>query len=467
VTDTPWQRDACSLVDAFRSHQRSPAEELEATLAAVARSKLNAFSFLDDERSLRAAAARADTDLPFGGVPIGVKELDQVAGWPNSSASVPLKDRTAAHTSTMVERLGQEGGAIRIGLTTASEFGGVNFTRTALNGVTRNPWHTDRTPGGSSGGTAAAVSGGLLTLGTAGDGGGSIRIPAGFCGLFGLKVTRGRIPRGPRAELGNFTTVIGTCSRSVRDTARWLDVTNGFDPRDPFSLPREEGWEKGLGTLGDSLRGKRVAVVDDWGGAAVAASTLTIVHDLADALTESAKLRRVDKIDSSLPKMGLAWSLSGAIGIRAELGAAWPDCADDLTPEMRSGLLFAEGRYDLEARVKIEERRVDLNEAMARVFDEVDFVIAASNPDVAFAAEGPMPRTFGDVEAGAGNNGRLTFPANLYGCPAISVPGGSVDGLPVGVQIVAPFFREDLLLELALLIERTRPWPLVAPGSPL
>jgi aspartyl-tRNA(Asn)/glutamyl-tRNA(Gln) amidotransferase subunit A len=467
VTDTPWQRDACSLVDAFRSHEKSPAEELQATLAAVARSHLNAFSFLDDETALTAAAAHANVELPFGGVPIGVKELDHVSGWPNSSASVPLKDRTATYTSTMVERLGQGGGAIRIGLTTASEFGGVNFTRTALNGVTRNPWDATRTPGGSSGGTAAAVSGGLLTLGTAGDGGGSIRIPAGFCGLFGLKVTRGRIPRGPHAELGNFTTVIGTCSRSVRDTARWLDVTNGFDPRDPFSLPRVEGWEEGLGTFGDSLRGQRVAVVDDWGGAAVAASTLTVVHDVADAIIDSAKLRRVDNVDTRFPKMGVAWSLSGAIGIRAELGDAWPGCADDLTPEMRSGLLFAEGRYDLEARLKIEERRVELNEAMARVFDQVDFVIAASNPDIAFAAEGPMPRTFGDIEAGAGNNGRLTFPANLYGCPAISVPGGTVDGLPVGVQIVAPFFREDLLLDLALLVERTRPWPLVAPGSPL
>ena len=127
----------------------------------------------------------------------------------------------------------------------------------------------DRTPGGSSGGSAAAVAGGLLTLATGGDGGGSIRIPAGFCGLVGLKGTFGRIPRSPEATYGNLTVTIGCLSRSVRDTARWFDVANGHDARDPLSLPRVEGWEHAIGTLTDRLAGLRVAVVDDWGGATV------------------------------------------------------------------------------------------------------------------------------------------------------------------------------------------------------
>ena len=155
------------------------------------------------------------------------------------------------------------------GQTTASEFGGVNVTRTVLHGTTSNPWQLDRTPGGSSGGSAAAVAGGLLTLATGGDGGGSIRIPAGFCGLVGLKSTFGRIPLSPNAKYGNLTVTIGCLARSVRDTARWFDVANGHDPRDPLSLPRVEGWEAGLGTLTDQLQGLRVAVVADWGGAVV------------------------------------------------------------------------------------------------------------------------------------------------------------------------------------------------------
>jgi aspartyl-tRNA(Asn)/glutamyl-tRNA(Gln) amidotransferase subunit A len=463
MAEQPWQGDACSLVEAFRRKERSPREELDATLAAIDRSELNAFSFLAADEARRRADG-ADITLAFGGVPIGVKELDQVEGWPDTHACVPLADQRAPHTSTMVQRL-VANGATLVGLTTASEFGGVNVTRTELNGVTRNPWNTDKTPGGSSGGTAAAVAGGLVTLGTGGDGGGSIRIPAGFCGLVGLKVTRGRIPMGPRAGMGNFTTVIGTCSRSVRDSARWLDITNGFDRHDSFSLPRVVGWEDHLGSYTDQLRGRRVVIADDWGGSAVAPSTLEIIHEIATNLIAAAGLRRVEA-DTELPRMGMAWSLSGMIGTYEALGDRWPACEQQLTREIRGGLRFGEGRYDIAALVKIKTRREELNEAMAQLFDDVDLVICASNPDVAFAAEGPLPATFGGIEAGAGNNGRLTFPANLYGCPAISIPAGAVDGLPVGLQIVAPHFQEDLLLDLALIIERMKPWPLVAPGAP-
>ena len=128
-----------------------------------------------------------------------------------------------------------------VGQTTASEFGGINVTYTRLHGATSNPYDTERTPGGSSGGSAASVSGGLLPICTGGDGGGSIRIPAGFTGLFGLKATFGRIPKGPHTEIEPLTAVMGCLSRSVRDTARWFDACNGYDEYDPYSLPRCRG----------------------------------------------------------------------------------------------------------------------------------------------------------------------------------------------------------------------------------
>lgn len=464
TTDTPWLGDACSLVEAFRRGERSPAEELAASLAAIERSELNALCFLDTEAATEAAAT-ADVSLPFGGVPVGVKELDRVAGWPYTHASVPLQHDTSAVDATMTARL-RAAGAVLVGQTAASEFGGVNLTRTKLHGITRNPWQLDRTPGGSSGGSAAAVAGGLLPLATAGDGGGSIRIPAGFTGLFGLKATFGRIPLGPLTQLGNLTVTVGCVSRSVRDTARWFDACNGHDPRDPLSLPAVGGWESGLGSHLRELRGLRAAVVADWGGAVVSPAMWTVLEEAAAALVASAGLVRVDGVDTALPRMGVAWSLSGDLGIAEALEGHWPECAPDLTPEIRRGLEQLSANYSVEARLKIERRRTELNEAMARIFDEVDLVITAANPDVAFAAEGPLPRVFGGIEGGVGVNGRLTFPANLYGCPAVSIPSGEVDGLPVGLQVVGRHHTEPLLLDLAWLAERERPWPLVAPGAP-
>src|SRR3954451_19757848 len=350
--ETPWQGDACSLVDEFRSHRRSPLEELDATYSAIDASALNAFSFLDHEQARRAAAA-ADVTKPFGGVPIGVKELDAVEGWPDTHASVPLRDRIAEYTGVMVQRARDVGGAILAGQTTASEFGGVNLTRTLLHGTTHNPWQIDRTPGGSSGGTAAAVSGGLVTLATGGDGGGSIRIPAGFTGLVGLKSTIGRIPMGPNNQYGNLTVTIGCLSRSVRDTARWFDVANGHHPTDPLSLPRVGGWEAGLGTHGDEQGGLRVAVVADWGDAVVSPMMWELLSATAEELIGELGWQRVG-IDTHLPRMGRAWSLSGGIGLEAALGEHWPACADDLTPEIRAAMENVVGNYDSAARAKIE-----------------------------------------------------------------------------------------------------------------
>lgn len=463
MANTPWQGDACSLVEAFRRDEHSPVEELAATFAAIDASDLNAFSHVHREQAME-AAEQADVRKPFGGVPIGVKELDQVEGWPDTHASALYRHAVAGQTSTNVARVRDVGGAVLVGQTTASEFGGVNCTRTVLNGVTHNPWQHGRTPGGSSGGSAAAVAGGIVTLATGGDGGGSIRIPAGFTGLVGLKATYGRIPLTPGARLGAMTVTVGCLSRSVRDTARWFDVCNGRDPREPLSLPRVDGWESALGTHLDQLRGARVAVVPDWGGAVVSPAMWELVEAAAEELIADCGMVRVDAVDTSLPRMGAAWSVANSVGLIERIAPFWPDCADELTSEIRYAMEHGPQHYGAEARIKLEQRRAELNEAMARIFDVasggVDFVMTASNPDVAFAAEGPLPDTFGGVAGGVGVNGRLTFPANLHGNAAISIPAGFVDDLPVGLQVVGRHFSEQLLLDLALTVERNRPWPL-------
>jgi aspartyl-tRNA(Asn)/glutamyl-tRNA(Gln) amidotransferase subunit A len=463
MTDTPWLGDACSLVDAYRSGERSPVEELEAVLAAVEGSELNAISFLDTDRA-RAAAADADVDQPFGGVPTGVKELDHVAGWPSTEASLVFKDRVAEYTSTLVSRLTGDGGAVLVGQTTASEFGGLNVSKTRLNGTTHNPWQHGRTAGGSSSGSAAAVAGGVLPLATGGDGGGSIRIPAAFNGLVGMKGTAGRIPRGPRTMISPLTVVTGCLSRSVRDVARFYDVCSGHDSRDPYSLPKVEGWERGLGT--HDLIGKKVVVAPTLGSAVVRPEVEASVRDGAAALIADAGLELVD-VPVQLPGLGLEWAITNLATLRAELIDLWPACADQLSKQIAFGLEFADKAMDLEMSARAELARIHANETMAAIFDEVDFIICATNPDVAYPAEVEMNTRVGDVKVDAANNGALTIPANICGNPAISIPVAPVDGLPVGMQVIGKHHQDALLLDLALAVERTCPWPLVAPGAPV
>jgi Asp-tRNA(Asn)/Glu-tRNA(Gln) amidotransferase A subunit family amidase len=463
MTDSPWLGDACSLMDAFRSGERTPAEELELVLGAIERSELNAMSFVDADQA-RAGAAASDVSKPFGGIPVGVKELDTVAGWPNTEASLVFKDRIGTYTSTKITRLVDDGGAVLVGQTTASEFGGLNVSTTRLNGTTHNPWQHGRTAGGSSGGSAAAVAGGVVPLATGGDGGGSIRIPAAFNGLVGMKGTAGRIPRGPRTMISPLTVVTGCLSRSVRDVARFYDVCAGHDSRDPYSLPKVEGWERDLGR--HDLAGKRVVIAPTLGAATVRPEVQASVREAAEALARDAGLVIVD-VPVQMPGLGLEWAITNLATLRAELIDLWPGCADLLSKQIAFGLDFADQAMNLELSAKAELARINANETMAALFDQVDFVISATNPDVAYPAEVQMNTRVGDQKVGPENNGALTIPANICGNPAISIPVAPVDGLPVGMQIMGKHHQDALLLDLALAVERTCPWPLVAPGAPV
>jgi aspartyl-tRNA(Asn)/glutamyl-tRNA(Gln) amidotransferase subunit A len=466
---TPWMDDACSLVEAFRAKELSPLEALDACIEAIERSPLNPVSHTDFDRA-REAAKKADVSLPFGGVPFGVKELERVKDWPYTEASMLFKDRISDYDATSLARL-RATGAVLAAQTTASEFGGINCTSTELHGTTRNPWNVERTPGGSSGGTAAAVAGGLLPIATGSDGGGSIRIPAGFSGLFGLKATYGRVPKGPVAGIDPLTSVIGCLTRSVRDTARYFDNCNGFDQRDPLSLPAVGGWETALGS--HDLKGMTAAILVDLGTARVRSEVADLVAAAAEHLAEAAGLRVVT-VTPALPPLRGQWAMSNQPSFVAGLGSFVHERTDELSPEMRAGLEGAMQRYTLEKAAAIVIYRKQVNEAMADLFEEADFVLCSTNPNVAFAAEGPPPSTIPGAdlihEIGFSraimNNAALTAPSNLNGSPSMSIPAGLVDGLPVGLQVLAGHHREQLLLDLALVAERVMPWPMVAPGSP-
>jgi aspartyl-tRNA(Asn)/glutamyl-tRNA(Gln) amidotransferase subunit A len=266
--------------------------------------------------------------------------------------------------------------------------------------------------------------------------------------------------------------VIGCLSRSVRDAARWYDVCNGASEYDPFSLPRVEGWEAGLGSI--DVRGMRVAVSVDLGAAVVAAAVRQKVEAAASSLIADAGLTQVE-VPIALPRGGLEWALAGTASLLVGLSDRYPACESDLTPEIMLAANIATNHYSLETAKNIEAFRRDIIVKTAQIFDQVDFIICATNPDVAFGAQGPMPTEVDGVdlisehgfEAAVGNNGALTIPANTTGNPAVAIPIGLVDGLPVSMQIIGRHHAEPLLLELARVVERERPWPLVVPGSPV
>jgi Asp-tRNA(Asn)/Glu-tRNA(Gln) amidotransferase A subunit family amidase len=502
-SDAPWPGDASSLVDAFRAGERSPVEELEATLSAIEASDLNCFSHLDVEGA-RAAAATADLSLPFGGVPTAVKELEPVAGWPWTEASLVYKDRIATYTSHHIQRLFDRGGVVPVGKTTASEFGGLNVSVTKINGVTHNPWRFDRTVGGSSGGSAAAVSGGLVSLATGGDGGGSIRIPAGYTGLLGMKGTFGRIPRSPHAYTRPNTVVVGNLSRSVRDAARYYDVCAGVHAYDPSSLPSPGGWESGLGSR--DLAGLRVAVVPTLGGVTLESGVEDRIRAQAQALIADTGMVEVD-LRIEPPNLSAQWMMGNVATLLADLGDHWPRCAGELTDEVAMGLRLSQSLYNVNLAAVAEALRIQANEVMAAAFDQVDLVIAATNPGPAFAAESvtsssedsfidwarssaaarygvqalllgvraassffpKLPATLlGQVSERFPelvNMGALTIISNIYGNPAVSIPAGTVDGLPVGMQVLGRHHHDALLFDVALAVERNHPWPMVAPAA--
>ena len=233
--------------------------------------------------------------------------------------------------------------------------------------------------------------------------------------------------------------------------------------RDPYSLPRIEGWERDLGS--HDLKGKRAVIAPNLGSAVLLPAVEETVREAGEALAKDAGLQLVD-IPVTMPGLGLEWAIANLATLLVDLGDRWPECKDDLSVEIAFGLEMAMGMMNLEMAATVERNRRAANETMADVFDQVDFVICATNPDVAYPAEVTLNTKVGDVSVGPENNGALTIPANICGNPACSIPAGTVDGLPVGLQVIGRHHEDALLLDLARIVEQERPWPFVAPNSP-
>jgi aspartyl-tRNA(Asn)/glutamyl-tRNA(Gln) amidotransferase subunit A len=467
-----WERDAWELADGVRRGELQSADLVELFLSRVERfdSELNAFCFLDADGA-RARAAEIDRAVARGedpgrwaGVPIGVKELAQVEGWPNTHASRVFEHDIAVTDCTETARLRADG-AVFVGLTTSPEFGAVNWTRSSLHGTTRNPWNPERTPGGSSGGSAAAVSSGMMPICTGSDGGGSIRIPSSYCGLFGFKVSFGRV--GHHAEFDNgLTSVPGPMCRSVRDAARYVDSIAGPTAIDPTSLPRPARSYEDAVTSGDAaaqLRGKKAAWSSTLGFAVCDSDVEKLAHEAALALCDDADIELV-QVDVQLPRPGRAWSIISNLAGATHYGPKVFEEIDNTTPVVKPGYEYLREMKNIEPILTALRRRDELLRAIAAVFDEVDLLLTPTVALTAFVAEGPPPLEINGQSVGGMGSVPFTAPFNISGMPAVSIPvGNAPDGLPVGLQAVTRRHDEELVLGCGALAEANRPWAKFAP----
>lgn len=460
---------AIEAANSVRRGERSAVQLTEACLAAIAVSnpELNAFVHIDADGALEAAAsidarvaAGEDPGL-LAGVPFGVKDLDDCAGMPTTHGSrwylgLPPVEHDALHVGRM-----RAAGAIPVGKTAAPEFGTFAYTASPALGITRNPWNPERTPGGSSGGSAAAVAAGMVPFATASDGGGSTRTPAGFCGLVGLKSSYGRIPDVTASRYGQ-TAVVGALTKTVADSARLLDVMAGPHRRDRSSLPAPTVcYEDAIEAL--DVTGMRIAWSSDLGFAVVDPEVAEIARAAFDALVAAAGLT-LDARPITFADPIPVWAKIGGADTWVHIPeGCWPDRADELDPLVRPGFDSA-ARVTLPKYGAVLRERLAIEDAMADVFDAVDVLATPMAAIPAFAAEGPMPREILGRRVHAGMSVPFAMLANIWGSPAISVPAGlTASGLPIGLHLMADRHREDVCLRLARVLEQARPWPLGAP----
>jgi aspartyl-tRNA(Asn)/glutamyl-tRNA(Gln) amidotransferase subunit A len=466
-----WERDAWELADDIRAKRLSAVEVLDVFLDRVDRfdPELNAFCFRDDDAARREASAidsaiqRGDDPGPWAGVPMGVKELVEVEGWPDTHGSKLYADRIGEKTDTEPARL-RAAGAVLTGLTTSPEFGATNWTRTYLHGTTRNPWNPERTPGGSSGGSAAAVAAAMMPICTGSDGGGSIRIPSAYSGLFGFKVSFGRVGKAGPFD-NSLTSVPGPMCRSVRDAARYVDAIAGPTNSDPTSLAKPaRAYEEALlsGDAVSALHGLRVGWTSTLGFAVCDPEVEKVAYEAATALIADAGLQLVD-VEARIPKPSGAWGLLSSLETSSHHGEAAAGRFEDVTPVPRAGFEMVE-RGTIEQVLRAIRRRDEMLAAVGAIFDEVDLLLLPTTATTAFIAEGPPPLEINGERVGGMGSVPFTAPFNISGQPAVSIPAGlSAEGLPIGLQVVGRRHAEELVLGCGLVAETNRPWPKLAP----
>jgi aspartyl-tRNA(Asn)/glutamyl-tRNA(Gln) amidotransferase subunit A len=449
---------ATELLARYRTRALSPVEATRAVLARIAELNpvLNCFNLIDAKSALeaaRASEARWMQGAPMGaldGVPASIKDIILTKGWPTRRGSKttdpagPWKDDAPA-----VARL-REAGAVLVGKTTTPEFGWKGVTDSPLTGITRNPWDPRKTPGGSSGGAAAAVASGMGPLAIGTDGGGSIRIPCGFTGLFGIKPSFGRVPAWPLSPFGTVAH-LGPMTRTVADAALMLNVLAQPDARDWTALPYDA--RDYLDGLEDGVKGLRIAYSPDLGYAKVDKEIAALVKQAVKVFEDlGAQVEEVDPgFDDQLEVFTLHWFPGAAYVIRSIPAAKRKLVDKGLLEVARQG-----EKITMKQHMDAVAKRGALGVLMSQFHQKYDLLLTPTLPVPAFDAGKEFP--------GAGKNRRWTdwtpfsYPFNLTQQPAASIPCGLTKaGLPAGLHIVGPKYGDALVLRAARAYETVRP----------
>ncbi len=479
MTGAAGTRRARDLARDVRAGRTSAADVVETHLADLESRDRDVHAFVhftpDDARAAAAAVddriARGDDPGPLAGVPIALKDNLCTRGVPTTCASLILEGWKPPYDATVVDRL-RDAGAVFVGKTNMDEFAMGSSTEHSAFGVTRNPHDLDRVPGGSSGGSAAAVAAGFVPLALGSDTGGSIRQPASLCGVVGVKPTYGTVSRYGLVAFASSLDQIGPFAADVADAALLLEVLAGHDPLDSTSIP-----EPPLGLvdhLGDGVKGLRVGVVSDLMGEGVEGEVVDAVESAAEGLAAAGA--DVDRVE--LPELRYALSayyliataeassnLARFDGVRFGLRVDAPSTAEMMVATRTAGFgaevkrRIMLGTYALSAGYfdeyygTAQKVRTLIGDGYASAYERFDVLLSPTSPTTAFrlgaSIDDPLTMYLNDV---------CTAASNLAGHPAMSVPFGSDrSGLPIGVQIMAPTLGEVAMFRTAAAIEEAAP----------
>jgi amidase len=470
------RRPAVELAEAVREGELSATELVSASLARIDALEpvINAFTHVAHESALAAAAAIGPGDpRPFAGVPIAVKDNRAVAGMPLTMASDIFGDYVPAHDAFAVRRL-RDAGFVIVGKTNLPENGILPTTEPRRHGPTRNPWATDRTPGGSSGGAGAAVAAGMVPIAHGNDGGGSIRIPAACCGLVGLKPARGRVSVGPDSGQ-SFLVSDGVLTRTVADTVAALDVLAGYEPGDAtWAAPPPRPYAE-LAAQEATATGLRIALVLNLplDGATVDPVNAQAARDAARLLESLG--HRVEEVMAPWSGRGLLSDFTRAFGpataMTTVLGgrlAGREPAQDDVEP--LTWAIYTHARHQdtltqLAAQGTLERVARELV-TWSCDYDAVLTPALGRRPVPIGEINGLGPDPWGHYRR-SGDFTPYTAIVNVMGSPAVMVPlYHGQDGLPTAVQVIGPPAREERVLGLALQLEQALPWADRAPELP-